>query len=293
MRVFVTGATGFIGTEVVKDLIGAGHQVIGLARSEEKAPALAAAVRFGTIDEPDHLADHAAEADGVIHLAFNHDFSDFARICETDRQVIAALGTALAGSGKPLVVTSGTALARPVDGAPATEDGPPMGAEWNPRVASEEAALALVEKGVRASVVRLPQVHDPRKQGLFTYMIATAREKGVFAYVGDGRNRWPGAHVSDVARLYRLALERGTGGARYHAVAEEGVAVGEMVDVAARRLNLPTRSITADEARDFYGWIAMFVGHDIPASSAWTRRTLGWTPTGPGMLDDLARLTVD
>jgi nucleoside-diphosphate-sugar epimerase len=295
MRVFITGATGFIGTAVVKELIGAGHRVIGLSRSEEKAPALAAAgaeVRLGTIDEPDRVAGYAAEADGVIHLAFNHDFSDFAGICETDRRVIAALGAALAGSGKPLVITSGTALAIPVDGAPATEDGPVMGAERNPRIASEEAALALIGNGVKVSVVRLPQVHDPRKQGLLTYVIATAREKGMLAYVGDGGNRWPGAHISDVARLYRLALERDATGARYHAVAEEGIPMRDIAGVVSARLNLPTKSITPAEAQVFYGWLAMFVGHDVPASSAWTRKTLGWMPSGPTMLEDLARLEI-
>ena len=293
MRVFVTGATGFIGMRVVPELIAAGHQVLGLARSAEKAAplaALGAEIRTGSIEDPEKLASYAAEADGVIHLAFNHDFSRMAQNCEDDRQVIAAFGEVLAGSGRPLVVTSGTAMALSVDGRPATEDGPTLSPEINPRVDSELAALALAERGVEVSVVRLPQVHDPVKQGLLTYVIAAACRGGVLAYVGDGSNRWPGAHVDDVARLYRLALERAARGERYHAVAEEGVAIRDMFEVVARRTGLPIRSVTMDEAVAQYGWIGHFVGLDIPASSAWTRRTLGWEPTGPGMLDDLARL---
>jgi nucleoside-diphosphate-sugar epimerase len=295
MRVFVTGATGFIGTEVVKELIGAGHQVVGLSRSEEKAASLSQAgaeVRLGTIDEVVRLASYAAEADGVIHLAFNHDFSDFGAICAQDRRAIEALGKGLAGSSKPLVVTSGTAMAIPVEGAPATEDGPTMEAAWNPRVLSEDLALALGKTGVNVSVVRLPQVHDPRKQGLLTYAIATAREKHVFAYVGDGQMRWPAAHVSDVARLYRLALERGARGARYHAVAEEGIAARDIAETVGKRLGLPLRSVAPAEAEAHFGWLARFVGHDMPASSAWTRQALNWEPTGPGLLEDLAALEI-
>ena len=296
MRVFVTGATGFIGTAVVRELLGAGHQVVGLSRSAEKAADLAEAgaeVRLGTIDEPDRLARHAAEADGVIHLAFNHeDFSDFPGICAQDRRAIEALGQGLAGSGKPLLVTSGTAMAIPVKGAPATEDGPTMEAAWNPRILSEDLALALGGKDVAVSVVRLPQVHDPRKQGFLTYAIATAREKGVFAYVGDGRNRWPAAHVSDVARLYRLALEKGVHGARYHAVAEEGIAARDMAEAVGTRLGLSVRSVTSAEAEAHFGWLARFIEADMPASSVWTRQALSWEPTGPRLLEDLARLEV-
>ena len=293
MRVFVTGATGFIGSRVVKELIGAGHQVIGVYRSDEKAPALAAAgaeVYRGSIDDPESLKDGAARSDGVIHLAFNHDFSKFAANCETDRRVIEALGSALAGSGRPLIVTSGTAIAKVAPGEPATEDAPTMTSNDVPLAASEEATADLAANGVKTSVVRLPQVHDPERQGLITPWIAVAREKGVFAYIGEGRNRWPAAHVSDVARLYRLALERAETGAVYNAVAEEGVPARDIAETIGRRLKLPVRSIAPEEAGAFFGWLAMFA--DMPASSEKTQKRLGWRPTGPGLIADLERLPV-
>ena len=293
MRVFVTGATGFIGSRVVKELIGAGHQVIGVYRSDEKSPALAAAgaeVYRGSIDDPESLKDGAARSDGVIHLAFNHDFSKFAANCETDRRVIEALGSALAGSGRPLIVTSGTAIAKVAPGEPATEDAPTITSV--PRAASEEATADLAANGVKTSVVRLPQVHDPERQGLITPWIAVAREKGVFAYIGEGRNRWPAAHVSDVARLYRLALERAETGAVYNAVAEEGVPARDIAETIGRRLKLPVKSIAPEEAGAFFGWLAMFAGRDMPASSEKTQKTLGWRPTGPGLIADLERLPV-
>ena len=295
MRVFVTGATGFIGSRVVKELIGAGHQVIGVYRSDEKAPALAAAgaeVYRGSIDDPESLKDGAARSDGVIHLAFNHDFSKFAANCETDRRVIEALGSALAGSGRPLIVTPGTAIAKVAPGEPATEDAPTITSNEVPRAASEEATADLAANGVKTSVVRLPQVHDPERQGLITPWIAVAREKGVFAYIGEGRNRWPAAHVSDVARLYRLALERAEIGAVYNAVAEEGVPARYIAETIGRRLKLPVKSIAPEEAGAFFGWLAMFAGRDMPASSEKTRKTLGWRPTGPGLIADLERLPV-
>jgi nucleoside-diphosphate-sugar epimerase len=295
MRVFVTGATGFIGSRVVKELIGAGHQVIGVYRSDEKAPALAAAgaeVYRGSIDDPDSLKDGAARSDGVIHLAFNHDFSKFAANCETDRRVIEALGSALAGSGRPLIVTSGTAIAKVAPGEPATEDAPTITSNEVPRAASEEATADLAANGVKTSVVRLPQVHDPERQGLITPWIAVAREKGVFAYIGEGRNRWPAAHVSDVARLYRLALERAEIGAVYNAVAEEGVPARYIAETIGRRLKLPVKSIAPEDAGAFFGWLAMFAGRDMPASSEKTQKTLGWRPTGPGLIADLERLPV-
>ena len=218
MHVFVTGATGFIGSAVVKELIAAGHQVIGVYRSEEKAPALAAAgaeVYRGSIDDPNSLKDGAARSDGIIHLAFNHDFSKFAANCETDRRVVETLGSVLAGSRRPLIVTSGTAIAKVPPGALATEDAPAITSDEFPRAASEEAAAAAAAThGVSASVVRLPQVHDPERQGLISPWIAIAREKGMFAYIGEGRNRWPAAHISDVARLYRLAIEKSEPGDR-------------------------------------------------------------------------------
>ncbi len=294
MRVFITGATGFIGMAVTRELLAAGHEVIGLARSPERAAALAAlgaTTRLGTIEEPARLAGYAAEADGTIHLAFNHDFSRMAQVCEADRRVITAIGEALAGSGRPLIVTSGAAVATGVAGAPVTENDLPDGA--NPRGLSEDAALAFAARGVAASVMRLPQVHDPRRQGLITYMVAVAREQGVLSYVGDGTNGIAAAHVDDVARLYRLALEKPAGGVRYHAVDEEGVLVRDMCAAIGRRLQLPVRSVTPEEGQAIYGWLAMFLGRDLRASSAWTREMLGWEPRGPSMLEDLARLELD
>jgi len=293
MRVFVTGATGFIGSLVVKELIGAGHQVIGLCRSEEKAPALAAAgaeVYRGSIADPDSLEHGAAGSDGVIQLAFNHNFSTFAQNCEDDRAVIEALGSVLAGSNRPLIVTSGTGLANAAPGQPAHEDNSIVGADVHPRAATEEAAAAAAAKGVNVSVVRLPQVHDPKRQGLVTPLIMSYREKGACAYVGDGRNRWPAAHVTDVARLYRLAIERAEPNAKYHAVGEEGVALSDIAKAIGRRLELPVKSVAAEEAPAVFGWPARFIAHDVPASSAETRRKLGWTPTGPGLLADLEQL---
>ncbi len=294
MRVFVTGAAGFIGAAVTRELVGAGHQVVGLYRSEEKAAALAAAGAEplrGSIEDLDVLRAAAAEADGVIHLAFNHDFSRMEQNCEDDRRAITAMGEALEGSGRPLLVTSGTGVTTGADGTPATERDPPSGV--NPRGASEDVALAFAARGVAVSVVRLPQVHDPVKQGIVTYLIAIGRQLGALSYVGEGRNGVAAAHVDDVARLYRLALEKSASGARYHAVAEEGVPVRDMYEVIGRRLGLPLKSVTAEEAVGVYGWLGHFVGRDLVASSAWTRETLGWTPTGPTMLEDLARLPLD
>ena len=295
MRVFVTGATGFIGSAVVKELIAAGHQVIGLCRSDDKAPALAAAgaeVYRGSIAEPDSLKAAAARSDGVIHLAFNHDFSRFAQNCEDDRLVIKALGSVLAGSDRPLVVTSGTGIANTVPGEPAREDNPIVGSQVHPRAATEEAAAAVAAGGVNVSVVRLPQVHDPVKQGLITYAVEMYRAKGACVYIGDGLNRWPAAHHLDVARLYRLAIEKAEPGAKYHAVAEEGVPMRDIAQAIGHRLKLPVRSITAAEAGAFFGWLGVFAGLDMPASSDKTRQALGWKPVGPGLIADLEQLPV-
>ena len=295
MRIFVTGATGYIGSRVVKELIAAGHRVLGLCRADDKAPALAAAgaeVYRGSIADPDSLMDGASRSDGVIHLAFNHDFSRFVQNCEDDRRVIEALGSALAGSDRPLIVTSGTPIANTVPGEPAKEDNATIGSDVHPRAASEETAASVAAKGGNVSVVRLPQVHDPVKQGLITPAIAIYREKGVCAYVGDGLNRWPAAYVLDVARLYRLAIEKAEPGAKYHAVAEEGVPMRDIAHTIGRRLKLPVKSITPHETQAFFGWLAMFAGHDMPASSAQTRKNLGWEPTGPGLIADLERLAL-
>jgi nucleoside-diphosphate-sugar epimerase len=293
MRVFVTGATGFIGSAVVKDLIASGHQVLGLCRSDEKAAALAAAgaeVFRGSLDDLNRLKQGAARSDGVIHLAFNHDFSKFVANCEDDRCVIKALGSVFTGSDRPLIVTSGTGMANTVPGQPAREDNATIGSDVIPRAASEEAAAAVAADGVNVSVVRLPQVHDTVRQGLVTYAIAMFQEKGACAYIGDGHNRWPAAHVLDVARLYRLALEKAEPNAKYHAVAEQGVSMRDVADVLGRRLNLPVKSIAPDEAQAFFGWLAMFAALDLTASSEQTRRKLGWDPAGPTLIADLEKL---
>jgi nucleoside-diphosphate-sugar epimerase len=287
MRVFVTGATGFIGSVVVQELVAAGHQVLGLTRSDEGAAALVKAgaeAHRGSLEDLESLTRGAAAADGVIHLAFDHDFSNFVANCEKDRRAIAALGAPLLGSRRLLIVTSGTAAAH-TPGRLTTEDDAPDSPV--PRVASEQAVAALQAQGAQVSVVRLPQVHDPVKQGLVTPLIAVAREKGVSAYVGDGLNRWPAAHVLDVARLYRLALEKGVAGARYNAVAEEGVPVRDIAEAIGRGLKVPVVSKSAGEAGEHFGWLGMFVGADIPASSALTRERLGWRPAGVGLISDL------
>jgi nucleoside-diphosphate-sugar epimerase len=293
MRVFITGATGFIGTAVTKELIAAGHQVVGLARSPDKAKALAATgaeVVMGSTEDLDILKRAAVQSDGVIHLAFNHDFSKFVTNCEEDRRVITALGSALAGSDRPLIVTSGTLIANSAPGRLASEEDEAISSEAHPRAASEEAARSAAEKCVNVSVVRLSQIHDTARQGLITFAIAIALEKGACPYVGDGQNRWPSAHILDTARLYRLALEKAEPGATYHAVAEEGVSLRDITEVLGKQLKLPVRSISPDEAKAHFGWLAPFAGLDAPASSALTRQRLQWQPTERGLLADLEQL---
>ena len=289
MRIFVTGATGFIGSAVVKELLAAGHQVLGMARSEAGAKSLAATgaqVHRGDLQDLESLRSGAVASEGVIHTAFIHDFSKFQENCEIDRRAIEALGSVLAGSDRPFIVTSGTAgLAAP--GQVATEDHAVPPDFPFPRV-SEQTALAL--KGVSASVMRLPQVHNPVKQGLVTYLVAIAREKGVSAYVGEGRNRWAAAHISDVAHLYRLALEKHEAGARYHAVAEEGVPMRDIAETIGRGLKVPVVSLSPEKAAAHFGWLALFAGADLVASSEKTRKNLGWNPTGPGLIADLQRM---
>ena len=287
MRVFVTGATGFIGSALVPELINAGHKVLGLTRSDAGAKSLAAAgaeVHRGSLEDLESLKSGAAKADSVIHLAFIHDFSKFQENCETDRRAIEALGSALAGSDRLLIATSGTLLVAP--GRLATEEDAPSGTI--PRLTTAEEAAALAGPGVRICVVRLPQVHDQNKQGLVTYLIDIAREKGVSAFVGDGMNRWSAAHLSDTARLYRLALDKGSAGC-YHAVAEEGVPVRDIAEVIGRRLKLPVVAKTPAEAAEHFGTMGGFAGLDGPASSALTRERLGWRPVGPGLIADLER----
>lgn len=292
MRIFLTGATGFIGSVIVSELLQAGHQVLGLTRSDAGAQALAAAgaeAHRGSLEDLDSLRSGAAGADGVIHCAFDHDFSNFLANCEKDRRAIEALGEALAGSSRPLVITSGTGMGAAAPGQLATEDHLDLN-HPNPRKVSEQAGAAVAERGVSVSVVRLPQVHDTVKQGLITYAVQIAREKGVSPYIGEGRNRWPAAHVTDVARLYRLALEKNEAGSRYHAVAEEGITMREISEVIGRGLGVPVVSLAPEEAPAHFGWLAMFTSFDMPASSAITREKLGWNPAGPDLITDLKNM---
>jgi nucleoside-diphosphate-sugar epimerase len=292
MRVFVTGASGFIGAPLTAELIGAGHHVIGLARSGASAGALGAAgadVHFGSLEDVESLRRGVAKADAVIHLAFIHDFSHFRENCETDRRAIEAMGDELAGTDRPLLVTSGVTAVTP--GRSATELDPQVPSSHFPRGASEEAADAVEARGARVAVVRLAQVHNPLRQGLVSLLVALAKEKGVSAYVGDGTNRWPAVHVYNAAHLYRLALEKGAApGTRYHAVAEEGVQLRQIAEAVGRRIGVPVKSITPGEASEHFGWLAPIAGADHPASSALTREWLGWNATGPDLISDLDRV---
>lgn len=290
MRVFMTGAAGFIGAATTRELVANGHQVVGLARSDANAAALLAAgaqVHRGSLEDLDSLRQGAADADGVIHLAFIHDFSKFAENGQIDKRAIEAMGDVLEGTNKPFIVTSGTALVEP--GVVVTEEMRRASSAHIPRV-SEQAGLAYASRGVRAMAIRLPQVHGADgKAGLITYLLEGARQKGEAAYVGDGSARWAAGHRLDVARLYRLALENGVADGIYHAVGEEGVPLRQIMEVIGRALNVPVISIRQEDAGDYYGPLAMFAGLDMPASSALTQKWLDWKPMQIGLMDDIGK----
>lgn len=289
MRVFVTGATGFIGSAIVKELIHAGHSVLGLARSESSANALIAAgaeVHRGDLENLDSLRAGAKDTDGVIHTGFIHDFARFKEVCEVDKLAIEAIGSVLAGSNRPLIVTSGTALVKP--GSLATEDMKST-STLHPRV-SEQAADNVMQLGVRTSVVRLsPSVHGMGDHGFVPMLINIAREKGISAYVGEARNRWNAVHRIDAANLYRLALENAAPGARYHAVAEEAVDFKAIAEAIGKHLNIPTMSLPPEKAAEHFGWFNSFASLDCPASSKLTRERLNWHPRQPTLLTDMAQ----
>ena len=287
MRIFVTGATGFIGSAIVEELIDAGHQILGLARSENAARwlvAVGAQVHHGSLENLESLSGGARRADAVIHAAFNHDFSNYGAAAELDIRAIETLGATLAGSDRPLIITSGTLLAQ-TGGPLATEDDLP-----NPTFPrkSEQAAALVAESGVNVLIVRLPpSVHGQGDHGFVPALIRVASEKGVSSYIGDGRSRWPAVHRLDAAHLYRLVLEKGSGGVRYHGVADQGVPAREIAEVIGRHLRVPVVSKSREDAANHFGWIGHFFGIDGPASSAQTQKQLGWLPTQPGLIADL------
>ena len=292
MRVFLTGATGFIGSHIIPELLARGHGVLGLTRSDAGARKLEAAgveVHRGDLESPETLASGAAAADAVIHCAFDHNFETFFENTKKDERNIAAIGEVLAGTHKPLLITSGVGIGTPLQGGLAIEDVlNPHHA--NPRIATELAGAALIGQRIDVRTIRLPQVHDTTKAGLITPLVAQARRAGAVAYVGEGQTCWSAAHVSDVAKLYVLALEKGEPGARYHASVEEGVPARAIAEAIGRGAGLPVRSVAADEVERYFGWMAPFAALDMTASNAWTRARLGWDPSGPDLLTDLAAM---
>ena len=292
MRVFVTGATGFIGSKVVLELLASGHQVLGLARSEEKAKVLAATgaeVLMGDVEDLDSLRSGAAATDGVIHLAFIHDFANFQEVCRKDAAAITAMGEVLKGTGKPLVVTSGTLMvAQESDKAATENDKPAFDASQVPRVLSEQTALSFADQGVRASVVRLsPSVHDKDDKGFIPMIIAMAREHGESAYIGEGLNKWPAIHRLDAAKLYRLAVEKGQAGDVFHGAGDTGIATKDIAAAIGKELNLPVVSKSGEEAAAHFTWMTHFFGLNDPVSTEITKQKLGWEPTHPGLIEDL------
>lgn len=290
MRVFLTGATGFIGSALVPELIRNGHEVLGLTRSDTGARALATAgaqVHMGDIENLESLKEGASACDGVIHTAFDHNFAKFVENCSKDARAIAALGSALERSDRPLIVTSGTAMGAVEQGQPADEDS--FNPDHpNPRVASELAGEAVIARGVNVSFVRLSQIHDTRKQGLVTEVIELARRTGVSAYASEGANSWSAAPLLDTARLFRLALEKQQKGARFHATAEGAIPFRDIAFAIGRHLDVPSTSLGADAVSDHFGWLSAFVSKDMSASSTKTQERLNWHPTGPGLIDDIA-----
>jgi nucleoside-diphosphate-sugar epimerase len=293
MRVFVTGATGFIGSFLVPQLIQAGHHVVGLCRSDAGADALVLAgaeVSRGDVNDLDHLRTAAQSADGIIHAAFSHDLTKMKESSENDRKVIETLGEVVKGSDRPLLITSGTGLVHSKSGGIALETDPHFTSAQFARAATEEAADALINSGGYVIVVRFPQVHNTQKQGRITLHVELARKKGWIAYIGDGANRVPAVHVSDAVQLFRLALEKGEAGARYHAVAEEGIPMREVAEAIGIGLGLPVRSLMPDEATEYFGPLAQLAAADSAASGEFTQKKLAWTPAGPGLLADLSNL---
>lgn len=289
MRIFLTGATGFVGSRIIPELLAAGHEVTGLTRSgrgRDQLENAGARPHFGSIEDCESVMAGAVQADAVIHTAFDHDFANYAANCEKDHRVITALGEVLQGTDRPLIVTSATVLGDSGDAEPALEavfnEGAPI-----PRVATEQAARAALGSGVDVRIVRLPQVHDPVRQGLITFYIDHARASGFAGYVGAGDDRWAAAHVGDVARMFAEVLERGSRGETYHAVGEPGVPFRKIAEAVAAGLDLPLVSLSPAEAEAHFGWLAMFIGRNGAASNDWTKARLGWEPRGPGLIADL------